>query len=223
MADDNYNPVFSEPMNDNDIPNKKEITEKPNCEDIPAPTPQLLNNYNPPLNYNEDLPSKENLQQGNQTIPVEPPYYQSNNNNYDIKIQYEQPVKKRKNRMGENPKELKVLSILLIIIIGLDAFLEALFLNSKFYILIDDIAVLTMAIIYLVLISKKMPTNHRVLGIVTIIVWIVGFGLKFYGIIIVGEPMNFAGFVVPFCILTSARFFIMFFCIPHTINNYPRE
>ena len=28
MADDNYNPVFSEPLND--IPNKEEITEKPN-------------------------------------------------------------------------------------------------------------------------------------------------------------------------------------------------
>ena len=59
----------------NDIPNKEEITEKPNCDDDSAPTPQMVNNYNPPPSYNEDFPSEENLQQGNQTIPVERPYY----------------------------------------------------------------------------------------------------------------------------------------------------
>ena len=142
-----------------------------------------------------------------------------------MQFQYEQPVKKRKYRLGENPKELKVLSILLIIIVGFDAFFEGLFLRLSPFILIDDIAVLTMAIVYLVLISKKRPTNHRALGIVTIVVWIVGFGLKFYGIMTTYSinSRRIHGFVVPFCILTSARFFTMFFCIPHTFNNYPRE
>ena len=82
--------------------------------------------------------------------------------------------------------ELKIWSILLIIMVGVDILLLILDgVSRKFnpFIVVDDIAVLTMSIIYLVLISKGMSTNHRALGYATIIVWFFGFALKLTGII----------------------------------------
>ena len=87
------------------------------------------------------------------------------------------------------------------------------------FIVVDDIAVLTISIIYLALISKGMSTNHRALGYTTIIVWFFGFALKLTGIILY---KSFADFVIPFLIIAAARFIFMFLCIPHTFNNYPR-
>ena len=67
--------------------------------------------------------------------------------------------------------------------------------------------------------KKGMSTNHRALGYTTIIVWFFGFALKLTGIILY---KSFADFVIPFLIITAARFIFMFLCIPHTFNNYPR-
>ena len=118
--------------------------------------------------------------------------------------------------------ELKIWSILLVVMVGVDILLLILDgVSRKFnpFIVVDDIAVLTMSIIYLVLISKGMSTNHRALGYATIIVWFFGFALKLTGIILY---KSFADFVIPFLIITAARFIFMFLCIPHTFNNYPR-
>ena len=193
-------------------------------DDTSAPTPLLPSNYNPPPNDNEDLPSKENLQE-NQITQSEPAHYESQLNNNDNNIQqfrYIQPVKRGKYLMGQNPRELKVLSTLLIVIVGLDTLLLVLDgISQKFnpFILADDIAILTMAIVYLVHISYGKSTNHRAIGLITIIVCFVGFGVKLAGIILYKSKPDF---VIPFFILTAARFITMLLCIPHTYNNYPR-
>ena len=61
---------------------------------------QLQHLYNPPSSDNNELPSKENLQEGNQITQSEPAYYESqlnnnndNDNNTIQKFNYIQPVK----------------------------------------------------------------------------------------------------------------------------------
>ena len=229
MADNNYNPEYSAPINDGST-NNEEVPEKPYYDDVSAPTPQMVNNYNQPPIYNKDLPSKDDLQEGDQTISPDVPYSSSQtNNNYNYDVQYEPnnndieqavPVR-RKYRMGENPRTLMIMSILLILIVIADTILEICFRIFSPFILADDIALLTMAIVYLILIAKKRPTNHPALGAVTVLVWFVGFGIKGFGMSQIKGGQ--VGFMVPLFILTGGRAFAMFFCIPHTCNNYARR
>ena len=225
MADGNFNPEYVDPINDGST--KEEVPEKPYYDDVEAPMPQMVNNYNQPPSYNNDLPSQDNIQQGSQTNTTEGPYYSSQasnnyyNNQYESNTNIEQPVPvRRKYRMGENPRTLMIMSILLILIVIADVTLEIIFRFFSPFILGDDIAILTMAIVYLVLIAKKRPTNHPALGAVTVFVWFVGFGVKGFGMT---KGPGKVGLMVPLFLLTGGRAFAMFFCIPHTCNNYSRR
>ena len=225
MADGNFNPEYVDPINDGST--KEEVPEKPYYDDVEAPMPQMVNNYNQPQGYNNDLPSQDNIQHGSQTNTTEGPYYSSQasnnyyNNQYDSNTNIEQPVPvRRKYRMGENPRTLMIMSILLILIVIADVTLEIIFRFFSPFILGDDIAILTMAIVYLVLIAKKRPTNHPALGAVTVFVWFVGFGVKGFGMT---KGPGKVGLMVPLFLLTGGRAFAMFFCIPHTCNNYSRR
>ena len=232
MADNNYNPEYSAPINDGST-NTEEVPEKPYYDDGSAPPiPQMVNNYNQPPDYNNDLPSKENLQLGDQTNSPDVPYSSSqanNNYNYNYNVQYkpnnndiEQAVPvRRKYRMGENPRTLMIMSIILILIVIANTTLCICFRIFSPFILADDIALLTMAIVYLILIAKRRPTNHPALGAVTVIVWFVGFGVKGFGMSQIRNGK--VGFMVPIFVLTGGRAFAMFFCIPHTCNNYARR
>ena len=222
MADNNYNPEYSDPIND--APPKEEVvTEKPYYDDVSAPAPQMVNNYNQPPNYNNDLPSQNNLQQGDQTIPPIIPYYppQVNNNyNYNYYNQYGpnnigQPVPaNRKSRIGQNPKILMIMSIILILIAIADTVLGIIFNIFSPMVVADDIAIFIMAIVYLILIAKKISTHHPALGAVTVLVWFVGFGVKGFGL--VKDSNGKIGFMIPLFFLTGGRGFAMFFCIPQT-------
>ena len=227
MADNNSNPEYSNFINN--VPPKEEVvTEKPYYDDVSAPTAQLLNNYNQSQSDNNDLPSQNNLQQGDQTIPPIIPYYPPQvNNNYNYYNQYGpnnigQPVPvNRKSRMGQNPKTLIAMSIILILIAIVDTVLGIIFNIFSPMVVADDIAIFIMAIVYLILIAKKRPTNHPALGAVTVLVWFVGFGVKGFGMSQIKGAQ--VGFMVPLFILTGGRAFAMFFCIPHTCNNYARR
>ena len=225
MADGNFNPEYVDPINDGST--KEEIPEKPYYDDVEAPMPQMVNNYNQPQSYNNDLPSQDDIQHGSQTNTTEGPYYSSQasnnyyNNQYESNTNIEQPVPvRRKYKMGENPRTLMIMSILLILIVIADVTLEIIFRFFNPFILGDDIAILTMAIVYLVLIAKKRPTNHPALGAVTVFVWFVGFGVKGFGMT---KGPGKVGLMVPLFLLTGGRAFAMFFCIPHTCNNYSRR
>ena len=225
MADVNYNPEYVDPINDGST--KDEVPEKPYYDDAEAPMPQMVNNYNQPQSYNNDLPSQENIQQGSQTNTAEGPYYSSQvnnnyyNNQYESNLNVEHPVpERRKYRMGENPRTLMIMSIILILIVIADVILEICFSFFSPMIIADDIAILTMAIVYLILIAKKRPTNHPALGAVTVFVWFVGFGVKGFGMT---KAPGKIGLMLPLFLLTGGRAFAMFFCIPHTCNNYSRR
>ena len=222
MADNNYNPEYSAPINDGST-NNEEVTEKPYYDDVSAPTPQMVNNYNQPPIYNNDLPSKDVLQEGDQTISPDVPYSSSQtNNNYNYDVQYEPnnndieqavPVR-RKYRMGENPRTLMIMSIILILIAIADTVLGIIFNIFSPMVVADDIAIFIMAIVYLILIAKKISTHHPALGAVTVLVWFVGFGVKGFGL--VKDSNGKIGFMIPLFFLTGGRGFAMFFCIPHT-------
>jgi hypothetical protein len=232
MSDNNYNPEYSDPINDTNS-HEEVVTEKPYYDEVSAPAPQFYNNNNPPQDYNNDIPSKEEIQQVNQQNSSDVPYYstQANNynnnynNTYNYNNQYDpnpvqpQPVRPRKYRMGENPRTLLILSILLIIIFIADLILEISFGIFSPLIMGDDFAILTMAIVYIVLIVKKKRFNHPALGAATVFVWFVGFGVKGFGMT---QAEGKVGFMIPLFFLIAGRSFAMFFCIPHTCNNYSR-
>ena len=175
----------------------------------------MLNIYNKPQNNNNDISPQENLQQGNQNfIPKLINDY--TNAQYDPNnIEQLVPVR-RVYRFEGNPKVLKIMSIILILIFIIDIFLEISLGVFSPLILADDFAILTMAIIYLIFIAKKKPINHPALGAATIFVWFVGFGAKGIGMAKGGGK---AGFIFPFFFLNAARTFAMFMCIPQTCNN----
>ena len=226
MADNNFNPGYIDPINDGST--KDDVPEKPYYDDVEAPMPQMVNNYNQPQIYNnEDLPSQDNIQQGSISNTTEGPYNSSQasnnyyNNQYESNTNIEQPVPvRRKYRMGENPRTLMIMSIILILIVIADASLEIGFKFFSPFILGDDIAILTMAITYLILIAKRRSTNHPALGAVTVFVWFVGFGVKGFGMT---KAPSKVGLMVPLFLLIGGRAFAMFFCIPHTCNNYSKR
>ena len=218
MTDNNQNPEPSETIN-NTPSNEEIVTEKPYFDDASAPTPNMLNNLNQPQNNDNVLSSQDNqdnLQQGNQTTTSEINNNNNDNDNPFDPYNIEQLAQaRRKLRVGENPKILKIMSITLIILFIIDIYLQIGVGLFNPVILIDDFAFLTMAIIYLVLIAKKKPTNHPALGVATVFVWFVGFGIRGFGMTLGGGD-----FIFPLFLLTIARTFALFLCIPHTCNNY---
>ena len=107
-----------------------------------------------------------------------------------------------------------IISIILILIVIVDAVLEIGFNIFSPMIIADDAAIFIMAIVYLILIAKKISTHHTALGVVTVLVWFVGFGVKGFGL--VKDSKGVIGFMIPLFFLTGGRGFAMFFCIPHT-------
>ena len=220
MADNNSNPEYSNFINK--VPPKEEVvTEKPYYDDVSAPTAQLLNNYNQSQSDNNDLPSKDNLPQGNQTISSEVPFYSSqaiNNNSYEIDT-IGRPLESENDRNEEKKKKLKIfLNILLIITVIGDSILLIIFNEFVPFILGDDIAVLIIAITYLILIGKNKRTNHPGMIAATLVVCIVGCGVKSYGII---KYVKIIRFFIPFLIFLVVRCFAMFFGLPKScrFNN----
>ena len=209
MADNNNNPEYSDLINDNPSKEEEEIlSEKPYYEEISQQTSQTLNN-------NDYLPSQDNLniQQGNESIPSEDYYYtqeDNNNNNQFSNNILKQSIKNKKIKTEQNHKKLMVLSIIIIIIVIADSILEIIYGILSPYIIGDDIAIFTIAIVYLVLICKKIPTNNFALALVTILLGFIGAGIKGFGLTQLNKKMIF---IVPFFFLIVGRTFAMIYYI----------
>ena len=78
--------------------------------------------------------------------------------------------------------------------------------------LIDDAALLTIAITFLIFICIGKSLRQPALGAVTAIVWFVGIGLRGYGM---------SKSVIGFVFILIVRTIIIFLCIP--ITNNPRK
>lgn len=208
MADNNNNPEYSDLINDNPSKEEEEIlSEKPYYDEISQQTPQILNNNN--------LPSQDNLniQQGNESIPSEDYYYtqeDNNNNNQFSNNILKQSIKNKKIKTEQNHKKLIILSIIIIIIVIADSILEIIYGILSPYIIGDDIAIFTIAIVYLVLICKKIPTNNFALALVTILLGFIGAGIKGFGLTQLNKKMIF---IVPFFFLIVGRTFAMIYYI----------
>ena len=216
MADNNNNPEYSDLMNDNPSKEEEILEEKPYYDvSSPKQTHILNNNINQSEIDNNNLPSQDNLniQQGNESIPSEDFYdTQENNNNQFSHNILEQPTKRKTIKKEQNPNKLIILSIIIIIIVIADSILEIIFDILSPYIIGDDIAIFTIAIAYLVLICKKIPTNHCALVIVTGLVCFIGFGIKGFGLTRINKKFKFI-FIIPFFFLIIGRTFVMIYYI----------
>ena len=204
MADNNNNPEYSDLINDNPSKEEEEIlSEKPYYDEISQQTPQILNNNN--------LPSQDNLniQQGNESIPSEDYYYTQEDNQFSNNI-LKQSIKNKRIKTEQNHKKLIILSIIIIIIVIADSILEIIYGILSPYIIGDDIAIFTIAIVYLVLICKKIPTNNFALALVTGLLCFIGAGIKGFGLTQLNKKMIF---IVPFFFLIVGRTFAMIYYI----------
>ena len=231
MSDNDYNPGYSNTLND--FPSEQDIEQKCyNEDDNSAPSIQTIHDsYNKP-SYNNDTPTNDSPQTptntyGDSNYSNQNNYnnnfnnnfnsdYNNNNLPYNIPQHYVEPQVNRKMRIGESPKLLMILSIILIVIAILGIILQISLDSFSPLILVDNIAILTMAIIYLVFLYKKLRLNHKILGISTILVWFVGFGFEGFGM----TQTKKTEFIIANFIITAVRSFSMFFCIPYTCNNY---
>ena len=234
MSDNDYNPGYSNTLND--IPSQQDVEQKSfNEDDNSAPTVQSYNNNydkpsyynNTPINnsqqstptntYGDNNYSNQNIYNNNYNNNNYNNNYNNNNYNnndyvYNVPEHYVEPQVRRKYRMGENPKLLKIISIILIVIAITGIILQISLDSFSPLILVDNI----MGITYLVFMYKKLRLNHRILGTCTILVWFVGFGLEGFGM----TQVQKSSFIIANFLATAIRSFAMFFCIPYTCNNY---
>jgi len=225
MADDNNNPKYEKPLND--FPSLNEVEEKPFYDDGSAPVVQTYNNiYNQQPNYNN--PSSNTIGQITPIIKYGEPNYSQNNifNNINVPVYSPESVvvKKPKGIFG-NSKIFLVLSILLIID-QLTAIIIQITMKSLIpLILVDNIAVIITAILYLLVIFKVIKGRHIWLGVVSILVWFVGFALEGVGMMLgnmdkndIYEENKYTTINIAFMVLRS---FLMFCCHPFALMYSP--
>ena len=235
MTDNNNTPQYSKPIND--LPSQKEIGEKPYYDNGSVPVvqnlidnnqPQYQNHYNNPASYynpNNNQPQYYNpppigdAQQVNQAYPGQAPYYnppiKDNNYTNGIKYTYRPQRARPKNSICDSRNYLMCLSILLIIVFFVDIGLQIGFQFFSPFLFIDDLAILTIAIIYIVFIKKGKSFNNCWLGPLTVFVWFVGFGIRGFGMTLF-ESNAMIG--IEF-FLAGIRLFDLFFCIPLTCGQ----
>ena len=238
MTDNNNTPQYSKPSND--LPYQEEIGEKPYYDNGSAPVvqnlidnnqPQYQNTYNNPAPYynpNNNQPQYYNpppvgdAQQVNQAYPGQAPYYTpsnnyNDNNNYTNGINYTYRPQRARPKKGvcDTRKCLMCLSIILIIVFFVDIGLQIGFQFFSPFLFIDDLAILTISIIYIVFIKKGNSFNKCWLGPLTVFVWFVGFGVRGFGMTLF-ESSVMTG--IEF-FLTGIRTFDLFFCIPSTCGQ----
>ena len=184
MTDDNNNPQYEKPLID--FPTISDVEEKPVYDDGFAPVAKNYNTiYNQAPNYNS--PSSNTVGQTTSTYQYTEHYYSQNNDNYtsvNVPDYFpESAVVKEPKRKLRYFIAFLVLSILLIID-QLIAIILQINMNSIVPpILVDNIAVIITAILYLLVIFRVIKGRHIWLGIVSIIVYFFGFGLEVFGMV----------------------------------------
>ena len=207
-ASTNQNPIDNNPppyYNPNNIQ-----PQYPNQNDI---QPQFYNPYNIPPQYYSPPGSTQPV---NQVYPGQPPYNQSTEN-YNNGIQYnyeEQAVQPQYGRPPPSPKKVIGLSVILFVVFVIDLILEIIF-GLSLLVLIDDALILIIGIIYLIPALRGKIIKNIPLGIVTIIVWFGGFGLRVYGM----TKFERAFMVIIEFFLIGARSIALFMYIPLTCNE----
>ena len=202
MEDNNYNLEYSTPMND--IPTHEEVlTKKPDYDKVSTPTPQTFDKGCQSQSVDDDNPSTDNLQQGNQTIPLKNilDSESDNNNNYH-RFEYEQPVQVRNKGMNKKQKISLVLFIILILLVVGDIITEV-YYKMLFtpFLLGDNIVIVLMSIIYLIFIILKKPINNLLAW--SILVLGAGFVVKGIGLYL----FKLKGTTTTFTLVNSILFF----------------
>ena len=188
--------------------------------------PNYNPNNNPPTYYNPNnnqpqyYPPPSNPQQDNQAFPGEgpyypPPIYNNKNLNYNNGIIFssQQQVVPEKPSFFENPKIVICLSIFIIFVVIADVIFQIINELSPFM-LIDDAALLIIAIIHLILICKGKSFRNLVFGCIIVIVFFGGFVLRVVGMIkLRASGSSFAFFFILIAIRSFAIFpFILTTC-----------
>ena len=202
MEDNNYNLEYSTPMND--IPTHEEVlTKKPDYDKVSTPTPQTFDKGCQSQSVDDDNPSTDNLQQGNQTIPLKNilDSESDNNNNYH-QFECEQPVQVRNKGMNKKQKISLVLFIILILLVVGDIITEV-YYKMLFtpFLLGDNIVIVLMSIIYLIFIILKKQINNLLAW--SILVLGAGFVVKGIGLYL----FKLKGTTTTFTLVNSILFF----------------
>ena len=192
MEDNNNIPQLEEPINDDLEPNGV-ILEKPYYNN----QPQFQSTNNNPVQ--NDIPDNNQLQY------YSPPFSDGTEQIY-------QDQERRNCLCCDQKKFLIVLSIILFIVVFTEVGLQIHFNYFSLYLCIDDILILTMAIIYIVFTIKGKPVMNYWIGTPTVLIWFVGIGLRIKALAILREGIMFGVDLISGII----RCIDMYFCMTLT-------
>ena len=223
LNDNGSAPTIQNPSDNNPFQNQSPVNNPPiyyNPNNNIQPQYQNQNNMQAPIYNPNNIPPQYypqgSPQQVNQDYPGQPLSYQPPEN-YNNGIQYnyeEQAVQPQYGRPPPSPKKVIGLSIILFVVFIIDLILEIIF-GLSLLVLIDDALILIIGIIYLIPALRGKIIKNIPLGIVTIIVWFGGFGLRVYGM----TKFERAFMVIIEFFLIGARSIALFMYIPLTCNE----
>ena len=169
---------------------------------------------NPPPSYPNNNTQLQYCNPDNQQHYYDPSPGTAQQINNGIQYNYEPQIVPPRSNQVKNPKLLICFAIILIIFFFVDiSFLFSSDFNSLF--LVDDIAILFIAIIYLCDACDFSVFDRKAIAALTVIVWFVGFGLRGLGITMYGDKDN----IFSSLFRTAIRTIILFICIPFFCNQ----
>ena len=205
MADNNYNPQLDSPIND--LPSQEEIGEKPYYDNDSAPTA-----LNPVDN------TQTQLEKPNDDIQIQNKDPQFSTTDDDMFQHENKDIKYSPNCKRQCCKNIRLIicSIFLFIIFLTDLVFHIL-IEFNPILLIDDIALLVIAIILNYISFKWECVYNKKLGLIILIYAVLGLGLRYFGLSQYKNKMFDTLFPMHFAFLI-VRMLAIFISLPPIIN-----
>ena len=204
-------------------PNNNNQPQNPNMNNI-QPQYQIPNNQ--PQYYNP--PPQGNYPQVNPLYPGQVPYYTppvNYNSNYKKDINYnigieennKMKVASKRDRRCTNPKLLLAVSIILILVCIVDIIFQ---IGINYYsplFITDSVFIAILGVIFIWLTLKGKSPNNYCLSVLTILGWVIGIGIRYYGIHLLGEESEYTTLRVVEGVIIFVRTVALFICGAYTV------
>ena len=209
-------PIIQNPNNNSQPQNQNMNNIQPQYQ-IPNNQPQY---YNPP--------PQGNYPQVNPLYPGQVPYYTppvNYNSNYNKDINYnngieeinKKKVASNRDRRCTNPKLLLAASIILILVCIVDISFQ---IGINYYsplFITDSVYIAILGVIFILLTLKGKSPNNCCLSVVTILGWVIGIGIRYYGIDHLGEESENKTLIAVETVIIIVRTAALFICGAYTV------
>ena len=187
------------------------------CFDDSDSAPIVSNSYTSQSDYNQN---QQNNLPYQSTVNPETPYYYSDSE----KIPKENNIISNSNIQTETISVCKIiiqyiLACILFAVSFIDILLQLIFLYINLFLLIDDIAIISISLVYLIYTFKRKKFN-TLICVLTPIIWFGGFASKGYGLTLLNDRIKNksipSSLPIILFFMVVIRTFAIFFYIPIT-------